>query len=75
MFTNQTQNKTNKKGFATEIRELWNNYRSEFFFGLVLAIIAMTSTHLSKFIPNELFDNLITPTFIVMTVSVSLGCA
>ncbi|MBR4547787.1 MAG: hypothetical protein IKO66_07085, partial [Paludibacteraceae bacterium] len=75
MSTNRTPNKTNKKGFAAEARELWSNYSSEFFFGLVLVAIVMTSTYLSKYIPDEVFDNTITPGLIVMTVSVCLGCA
>ena len=75
MSTNRTPDKTNKKGFAAEARELWGNYRSEFFFGLVLVAIVMTSTYLSKYIPDEVFDNTITPGLIVMTVGVCLGCA
>jgi len=45
----------------TNIREFWNNYRSEVWFGIVLAIIVGASTYLSRFISDRVFDIYITP--------------
>lgn len=42
------------------IRRLWSEYRSEVLFGLILLACVMLSHRLSRFIPVELFDGVIT---------------
>lgn len=42
------------------IRDIWYNYKSEVFFGLVLLGCVMLSHWLARFIPVELFDGVIT---------------
>ena len=45
----------------TSYRELWNNYRSELLFFVLLLAITVLSYRLSRFIPDDYFDNLVTP--------------
>lgn len=52
-------------------REIWYNYRSEVFFFLILSAIVALSTWLSQWIPDEVFDNTITPILITATVTVA----
>jgi len=40
---------------------LWYNYKSEFFFGLVLLVLLFASTFLSRLIPEDFFDNFLNP--------------
>ena len=75
MSTDQTHITTAQSSYAVDFREIWENYRSEVFFGLVVGLCVIASTYLSRFVPDEVFDNLLTPTFVVMTVSVCLGGA
>ena len=49
------------------VREFWSNYRSEVLFGLVLVLLVVASTFLSRFIPDAVFDNVITPVLNVCT--------
>ena len=45
----------------SDIRTIWYNYKSEFFFGLVLSALLIASTFLSRLIPEEFFDNFLNP--------------
>ena len=43
------------------LNNLWYNYKSEFFFGLVLLVLLFASTFLSRLIPEDFFDNFLNP--------------
>ena len=43
------------------LRYLWFNYKSEVFFGLVLSVLLIASTFLSRLIPEDFFDNFLNP--------------
>lgn len=43
------------------IKHIWDNYHSEFFFGLVMSVLLIVSAWLSHFIPEDLFDKLLNP--------------
>ena len=57
------------------VRNLWNNYRSEVLFGLILAVLIGASTYLSRFITDRVFDNILTPAMNVGTIAVAFVCA
>lgn len=40
---------------------VWYDYKSEFFFGLVLLVLLFASTFLSRLIPEDFFDNFLNP--------------
>ena len=44
------------------IRNLWFNYRSEVFFGVVLFTLTVLSYWLGAFIPESVFENYVNPT-------------
>ena len=43
------------------IRDIWDNYKSEAVFGLVLMAVLIPSTFLSRLIPEEFFDSFLNP--------------
>ncbi len=43
------------------IRDIWDNYKSEAVFGLVLMAVLILSTFLSRLIPEDFFDNFLNP--------------
>ena len=43
------------------LRYLWYNYKSEVFFGLVLSVLIIASTFLSRLIPEDFFDSFLNP--------------
>ena len=43
------------------IRDIWDNYKSEMIFGLVLMAVLIASTFLSRLIPEEFFDSFLNP--------------
>jgi len=43
------------------IRDIWDNYKSEAVFGLVLLSVLIPSTFLSRLIPEEFFDTFLNP--------------
>ena len=43
------------------IRDIWDNYKSEAVFGLVLMAVLIASTFLSRLIPEDFFDNFLNP--------------
>ncbi|MBO6073576.1 MAG: AraC family transcriptional regulator [Paludibacteraceae bacterium] len=50
---------------------LWYNYKSEVIFGVVMVVIVALSTYLSRFIPDDVYDNVLTPVFNVCTCTVA----
>ena len=58
-----------------KFREFWLDYKSEFVFFLVSACIVVLSTWLGSFIPDEVYDNILTPIFNTGTIVVSFGGA
>lgn len=50
---------------------LWYNYKSEVIFGVVMVAIVALSTYLSRFIPDDVYDNVLTPLFNVCTCTVA----
>ena len=49
------------------IHNLWLEYESEFVFGLVTVAIVALSSYLARFIPDDVYDNVLTPMFNVST--------
>ena len=43
------------------LRKIWNDYKSEVIFGLVLLAVLIPSTFLSRLIPADFFDNFLNP--------------
>ena len=43
------------------IRDIWDNYKSEAVFGLVLMAVLILSTFLSRLIPEDFFDSFLNP--------------
>ena len=58
-----------------QIREFWLDYKSEFVFLLVSVCMVVLSTWWGQFIPNEVYDNILTPIFNTCTVALSFGGA
>ena len=40
---------------------LWDNYKSEIIFGLIMSVLLIASTFLSRLIPEEFFDSFLNP--------------
>ena len=58
-----------------QIREFWLDYKSEFVFFLVSVCLVVLSTWWGRFIPDEVYDNILTPIFNTCTVALSFGGA
>ena len=58
-----------------QVRELWLDYQSEVVFSLVSVCMVVLSTWWGRFIPDEVYDNILTPIFNTCTVVVSFGGA
>jgi len=58
-----------------QVRELWLDYQSEVVFSLVSVCVVVLSTWWGRFIPDEVYDNILTPIFNTCTVAVSFGGA
>ena len=43
------------------VQNIWLNYKSEMIFGLVLSVLLIASTFLSRLIPEEFFDTFLNP--------------
>ena len=54
------------------LSEFWTNYHSEVVFGFVLAAVVVASTWGSQFIPDHIFDNILTPALNVCTATAGL---
>lgn len=53
------------------ISDIWLDYRSEVVFGVVMVAIVVLSTGLSRFIPDDVYDNVLTPVLNVCTCTVA----
>ena len=49
------------------VRNIWYNYKSEVLFGVVMVALVVLSTYLSRFIPDNIYDTILTPAFNVGT--------
>ena len=58
-----------------QLREFWLDYQSEVVFSLVSVCVVVLSTWWGQFIPDEVYDNILTPIFNTCTVVVSFGGA
>ena len=58
-----------------QIREFWLDYKSEVFFFLVSVCIVVLSTWCGRFIPDEVYDNILTPIFNTCIIALSFGGA
>ena len=63
------------KWLSKRIWEIWLDYKSEFVFLLVSVCIVVLSTWLGSFIPDEVYDNILTPIFNTGTIVISFGGA
>ena len=63
------------KILGKQVREFWLDYKSEVIFSLVSVCIVVLSTWWGRFIPDEVYDNILTPIFNTCTVAVSFGGA
>ena len=54
------------------LSEFWTNYHSEVVFGIVLAAVVVASTWFSQFIPDHIFDDILTPALNVCTATAGL---
>lgn len=57
------------------MRDIWLDYKSEVFFGLVMVALVVLSSYLAQFIPDDLYDHVLTPTFNVCTFAVAFSGA
>ena len=58
-----------------QIREFWLDYKSEVFFFLVSVCLVVLSTWWGRFIPDEVYDNILTPIFNTCIIALSFGGA
>ncbi len=58
-----------------QIREFWLDYKSEVFFFLVSVCMVVLSTWWGRFIPDKVYDNILTPIFNTCTIALSFGGA
>ncbi len=56
-------------------RYIWYNYKSEVIFGVVIVAIVVLSSYLAQFIPDSIYDNVLTPVFNVGTFTAAFACA
>ena len=57
---------------VTSIRDLWYNYKSEVVFFLILSVCVALSHWLSRYIPTELFDDVLAPLQNAVTTAICL---
>lgn len=55
----------------SSIRNSWYNYKSEIIFGVVMLALVVLSTYLSQFIPDTIYDNVLTPVLNICTFTVA----
>ena len=56
-------------------RYIWYNYKSEVIFGVVIVAIVVLSSYLAQFIPDSIYDNVLTPVFNVGPFTAAFACA
>ena len=54
------------------MRKLFSEYGSEVLFGIILALVVVASTWLSQYIPERMFDYVLTPAMNVATATIGL---
>lgn len=54
------------------LRNLWYNYRSEVVFGAVMVVVVVLSSYLARFIPDTVYDTVLTPLFNIATFTAAL---
>ena len=57
------------------LRNLWYNYRSEVVFGAVMVAVVVLSSYLARFIPDTVYDTVLTPLFNIATFTAAFACA
>ena len=57
------------------MRDIWLDYKSEVLFGLILLGLVAVSTYLSRFIPDAVFDHVLTPVLNACTFAVAFAGA
>lgn len=55
----------------SRVRDIWYNYRPEVVFGVVMVAIVALSSYLALFIPDGIYDNVLTPVLNVCTFTVA----
>ena len=63
------------KSYHNLLRDFWLDYRSEVLFFFACLITVVLSTWFGQYIPNEVYDNILTPVFNTCTVVASFGGA
>ena len=63
------------KILGKQLREFWLDYKSEVIFSLVSVCMVVLSTWWGRFIPDEVYDNILTPIFNTCTVALSFSGA
>ena len=61
MAKNEMFNFTPPHGEKHTLRRIWNDYKSEVVFGLVLSVLIIASTFLSRLISEDFFDSFLNP--------------
>jgi len=61
MAKNEMFNFTPSNGEKHTLRRIWNDYKSEVGFGLVLSVLIIASTFLSRLISEDFFDTFLNP--------------
>ena len=52
------------------IRDVWQNYKSEVVFGVILSMLVVFSYRVAAFIPEDFFENVINPIENTLTITV-----
>ena len=63
------------KILGKQLREFWLDYKSEVVFSLVSVCMVVLSTWWGRFIPDEVYDDILTPIFNTCTVALSFSGA
>lgn len=56
-------------------KNIWLDYKSEVIFGVVTVAVVALSSFLAQFIPDHIYDTVLTPAFNVGTVTAAFSCA
>ncbi len=56
-------------------KNIWFDYKSEVIFGVVMVAVVVLSSYLAQFIPDDIYDRVLTPTFNVGTFTAAFACA
>ena len=56
-------------------KNIWFDYKSEVIFGVVMVAVVVLSSYLAQFIPDTIYDTILTPAFNVGTFTAAFACA